>query len=619
MQPINKEMTASRLQFFGYIWLLIAAWWLGDQFLGVELKDGLLYSGEALRQLYPNNFERDPFFLGSTNQGHFTIFGWIYSHFMTWIGVRPAGLLMSVLGRILWILGALSLVRAFPKNANGIFPVLILMLALPAAYDGRQLFSYGEATVTSRCWAEAFLLFALAVQLTGKHKWGVLLLASIAALFHPLIALTGWCFLLCLQSPRVRNTGISLGLLSFFALATLKIYPFNNIFNSYDALWWKYINNVNEYVLIEGWPKQGYSKMLGWLALLVWTAFYNPNKILSRLARILAWVYAASILAWVVGCLTQNVLLIQLQTWRILWLVQLLAPALWVSGLRPWQEWHLRSWAQLALILIAILSTSWGISLMIIPALFLTHPALLEKPDSRLIKCLQVTVPILLLGMLLPARYQSFATRLYTHEMWGLPFPWIMALAAEPIVLLGAACILFCGHTYLQSKIQTTLLGALSLCMLCAITVISTQQVLRTKAPQPDVSQLKKIIPPGSVIYWNAGVGTVWFLLERAQYAGPLQGSGSLFSRESTMEFFRRIDWLRSVDPKVSGFERAVTPDGSELAQPMTVAEFCGDPVLDFVLVGGDYPGAHHVVPYTGNKDKKVSVVDCKQIRSQQQ
>jgi hypothetical protein len=163
--------------------------------------------------------------------------------------------------------------------------------------------------------------------------------------------------------------------------------------------------------------------------------------------------------------------------------------------------------------------------------------------------------------------------------------------------------------------LRFTVLACAGLGLIGVLGVTATYQLKQTKFQQPNVVQLQEIIPPGSVVYWNAGVAKVWLLLERAQYAGPLQGAGALFSREAALEFSRRMTRLKAVEPQISGFAQARAPDGRDLTQPLNAADFCTDSVLDFVIVGGIYPQADHVVPYTGNDYGVVSVVDCSKTR----
>jgi hypothetical protein len=592
-------------------WFLVAAWWLGSQYLGADVKDGLLYSGEAIRQLHPQNFVKDPFFMDST-QGNYTFFGKLYGQLISWLGIYPAGLIISSLGRILWCIGAITLVRELRTPSGSYLAPLILIFTLPATYDGLQMFGYGEVVVTSRCWSEALLLLALAAQLRDS-KWISLALAFGAASLHPLMALTGWILLVGLQKPRVRNILVVLGVMAFCALVLAQISPFANILKTYDLLWWQQVSEVNYYVLASAWPAQAYSKMLGWLILLSFVAYAHPEKRFARLARILAWVYLFCIVVWVIGCQTQNVLLMQLQTWRILWLVQLLAPALWISSLPPLRDWDWHTWGHATLIITAILSSSWGISLAILPGVLLLLSRGHYTPTPFLKKVF-LLVPCVLFLMILPARNESFFIRVYENEFWSLPHPFLLSLSAEPVVLLvlctgSASAIIFRTE---KSRLISVMVCALVLSALCAWYLLF--QFSRATTPRADVSQIQKIIPPGAVVYWREDAKRVWLNLQRAHYAGPLQGAGSIFSQQAAFEFYRRIDLLKRVDLQITGFE-GISPEIDKMNHPLGLADLCADPVLGFVILNGRDDVADYHVPYAGVREQEVSIVDCKKYR----
>jgi len=597
---------------FLIVWVLAAVWWVGTQYLGAEAKDGLLYSGEAIRQLHPKNFVQDPFFMDAT-QGNYTIFGKIYGQLILWLGIYPAGFTMSVVGRILWCIGAICAAREI-RSANGNYLAsLALIFLLPSMYDGLEMLGYGEVIVTSRCWAEALLLLALSAQLRG-NTWLSSALALSAASLHPLMALTGWLLLIGLQKPRVRHICITLGIFSFCALAIAQVSPFTNIWKTYDPLWWQRVSDVNYYVLAKSWPVQAYSKMLGWMTLLIFSAYFHPEKRLARLARILAWTYLLLILVWIIGCQIHNVLLMQLQTWRILWLVQLLAPALWISSLPPIREWDWRIWAHATLTLVAILSSSWGISLAIVPAvLFLTFCR--HYTPSPFLRWTLILVPWIALLMILPARYEFFFIRAYANGgIWYLPLPFLLSFLTEPILILplliGGAVIPIMHNT--RVRLTCLVICTLALTTLCSWYFLF--QIHKATKPVADVHRIQQIIPPGAVIYWREDVKRVWLNLQRAHYAGPYQGAGTIFSHQTALEFYRRIEFLQLVDYRITGLE-GLGSRTADMNRSFGVSNLCSDPVLDFVILNGHDASADYYVPYTGVREQEVSIVNCKKYR----
>jgi len=594
------------------LWLL-AAWWLSSQYLGYNLRDGLFYSAEALRRLEPGNFVRDPFFIGQS-QGNFSLFGGLYAQAVQGLGLPLAGWLMSTLGRGAWALGVVLLARALlPTQWLG---AVALMLLLPASYDGYGLFSYGESEVTARCWAEAGVLFALAAHFNGRQvlSWALVVLA---AGLHPLMALSGGALLLLLQAPRRRNIGLGLAALAILAAALLEIGPFAQLFRVFDADWWASVVLLTGYVLVQAWQPLAFAKMLCWALLLGYAAWQHPLAPVRQLARMLLGLMLLLLGLWAWASFSQNVLLVQLQLWRVLWLCQLLAPALWWSALPAWRSWDARLWTHVLLIAAAVLSAGLSVAILALPAMLLMWPGARVLFASALLRKLLLGMAGLLLMMALAVRYPGFEYNASLNHFNKLAQAKATSWFAEPMWTLPATLGLWWllgPMRPLQKRWQQGV--ALLICLVPLGFSLSVLQTQLAKARQPvaDASALQALIPPGAVVYWDQGVSGSWFKLHRAHYAGPNQGVTSLFSKAASLEFKRRFALLEQ-----AGFERNLLAGLSDTAKPaglaLSLAQvrlLCQDPALDFILLSMPLPEADTQVAYPGVESGTVSVFRCR-------
>ena len=100
------------------ILMTMAAFWLaGHPWRGIW-HDNILYAGQALRRLYPLNFQHDLYFLHGS-QDAFTIFSPVYAAAIAALGLPGATLLLLVAGYALWIAAAAYLLSDMSSGVTG--------------------------------------------------------------------------------------------------------------------------------------------------------------------------------------------------------------------------------------------------------------------------------------------------------------------------------------------------------------------------------------------------------------------------------------------------------------------------------------------------------------------
>lgn len=600
-------------------------WWLANPYLHFNVHDGSLYSGEALRRLEMHNFAKDVFFMGQT-QGNFSLFGSLYAQVVSLLGLPMAGWVMSTTGRVLWWIALYRWVQVGWGERR--WWAFMLMLLLPATYDGHGLFAYAGSEVTARCWAEAAVLWALGQQSQGRigRAW---LGVGLAAALHPLIALPGGGLVLLMQPARVRVMGIGVGLLAVLGGAAWGVDPLARLFQTFDPVWWESVLVLAGYALAPSWPALGWAKPMVYAVLLAYVGWGTHSAGWARTwARALLVLLLGLLATWWWACQSHNVLLVQLQVWRVLWLAQLLAPALWVCVLPAWPRWNARVWAHVLLVAAALLSLSAPLTFVIWPALLVMHgrigPWLEGSTWHRSLPVLAGMILLMALAVRWPALVYADTLNHINHLAHARWVSW----AKEPMVSLPVALLLFVGLSRARSRWVRA--GLVSLALVPGVLSLSawSDQVARAQRPLDDQTPLRQIVPEGALVYWDAGSDHTWFRLHRSQYASKLHGPNSLFSREAAMEFRRRLEVLARAGmigavPEVPDTHDDVKPDlqrwraqlefsaTARTLEANNIVTLCQDPILDYVLLSIDIPEADARVPYRDVPSGRVSVFKC--------
>jgi len=657
-------------------WMLVAWllgwWWLGKQYQGLaQMNDGALYTAEALKHLSPASFTNDVF-LSAQSQGQFSVFTPLYAWLIDGVGLKPAGLWVSSAGRVVWAGAAVFLAKALwaqqakqQEKWAGLLG-LAAMLLLPSTYDGFSFFSYGSTQVTPRTWAEALVMLALALRWRQQPlwAWGVALLAAV---MHPLMALPGLGLLVLLEPPKIRYAFLAVGALVGAIGAAAQLGPLGQLgqlLHSFDEVWWESVVILTGYVLIQTWPTLALAKAVFWLLLLAYVGYVSRPLDASlntpiptippirRLARSLLWLGVLMLAAWCFASVTQNVLLLQIQPWRVLWLMQLLAPALWLCTLPHWRGWNYLDWAQVLLVLAGILAPATFILLIAALGLLLGHPLarqrLSEFEQRSEAPVLAAIVLLIALAMRLPEYFliaENYQRMQFFHAVW-------VSFAGEAMWML----IVFAGLLFLLKKLLEQVPTALAQdpsgglprlllawCVLALLPLglsvsVLLLQIQKAQRPFALSQELQQKIPQGALIYWDLGTYHTWFVLRRADYLAET-GVSSLFSRPAAMEYRRRVDSLADTGVFAAAPDEAQTPEAQEpiplvsaqrQAQARQFAQrvermnqlrsvnlnsillLCRDPLLDHVLLSADIPEADARAAYASAPGGVVSIFNCK-------
>jgi hypothetical protein len=621
------------------VWALVAwllgVWWLSAQYMGFDVQDGLVYTAEALRRLEPHNFAPDLFFLGQS-QGDFSVFGWVYATAIQTWGLNFGAFVLATLGRLAWGVAVVGLAATLWPRPQGHrwLACLTLMLLLPSTYSAYDSFQYGSPDITSRTSAELWVLLALVCHWRQRPAWAWGC-AVLAALLHPLMALPALALLLLQARPRVRHVGLALGITGLGLGAALGIPPLDRMTLTFDPDWWTVVDALVGYILVQHWSALTLLKVSGLAALLLHSATVHPDARLRRLSRHLLVLLGLMLGLWVGACLTQNVLGVQLQLWRVLWLCQLLAPALWLSSLPAWRTWDRVNGAAVLLVMSGLLAQHVATAWLVWAGVALSWPRL--QAPARQIPTARRLLPLAAAALAMMAwlpHIPAWFTRRAALPVPPMVEPTWVALAQTSALTLALTLVLALPLWWPRART----LWALPL-LGCTLPLwvgghVVWHQFEQARPAWREAHQLRRIIPEGAVVQWIGQTHQTWFALHRAQYIAAIQGPNGLFVRDAALLFQQRARaFVQSglIGPALA-LPQANTPETRTAVlttlrlQLEAPTEFnpsdahlrtvCQDRALDFILVSLRAPGADHDV-LDDDQGRWVSVYACARHRAQ--
>lgn len=631
----NEDPTGSPPKLLLFL-LLLAIWLLGHPYQGM-LHDATLYAVQALFHLHPERYGHDLFFLYGS-QDEFTLFTPLYATLIDLLGLPAAMLLLLVVGYALWAGGAAFLVGRLVQG----FPFwlgLVLIFAVPGFYATDTLLRYAEPFLTPRILAEGLTLLSLALLMTGRRLAPFALLLAAFAM-HPLMALAGAGFAgfyLLKDNPRTVLAIAALGAAMTVLLAFFHLAPFDRLLATMDGPWFEVAFLRSPFIFWDGWKLADWNRVLFSFSLLVTAGFAAKGRVRRAFLSALAVGVAGVALFWVGTSLFHNVLLIQLQPYRWLWLTQFFA-----SLAAAWLIERFRSADRSGRLLLFGFLTAWllldyagGMLAALICALFVWHTRnerkiTLSETATRLLFLLPlVAAPWWLLAswreaaVVFPETTGAITISIDFALTWGIMF---FTAGGGLVAVLCFPGIWRYGSDQRKFAHLSVTGGILLLLGLSLVLWDRPKQWNRFYMPrilQDSIPAFSRLIPEKATVYWEEDLKMTWFVLGRASYASYQQLAGLALNRRTAMEGKRRMDRLAALGAKDSIFKGH--PSGDDRAgdrnDARTPANFealvhvCHDPALDFVVLSDNLERgmiAHHFEKVTG---KYFYLYDCTGLR----
>lgn len=586
--------------------LLLAVWLWRHPWEGIW-HDGTVYAAQALHRLQPQVFGHDLFFLYGS-QASYTVFTPVYAAAIAALGLYGGTLTLLVCSYAAWVAAAASLLRCV-VHGRYFWLGMVIVFALPADYGPiPDMLRLSEPFLTARPFAEALSMAALACAL--RRRWLLAAPAALlACLLHPLMGLAGVASLLCYAGwsrPWRVAALAAAGAIVVGAAAWLGVAPFDRLLQQMDARWYAQVEQGAYLVAWGAWRATEWVSRTVLAFSLVLAAALLAGGRLRRMLASIALAGALGLAAtWLGTGVFHNVLVMQLQPWRTLWLVQLAAMCAlaWLAG-HCWPRGGLYRLVLLALFLayLARDGIGGGLGVAAAPALWGLHrdrlPATLPRPWLMAAAA----------GMTAGTLAAWWTSLLSMSHDWGALFSgtalphahWYLlgwgALkagggAAGALALFGA---LVAGRAPRAKPLQMAAFATLTASLLTAVAVADRRQSSMTYRDPAAVAAIRArflpLIGPAANVYWEDDIWSTWFVLERASYGSYAQLVGMVFSRGTAVEGARRLARLRALGmPDAIADQDMVRRQDQidHLPKPgfAGLVHVCHDPLLDFVVL----------------------------------
>jgi len=554
--------------------------------------DARLYTLQALSYLHPNLYG-DDVFVRFGSQDNYTVFSPLYGLAISLFGVEPAASLLTLAAIGLFLLAAWLTARILMPPTQAAV-ALLLVLIVPSYYGPSRIFYFLETFVTPRQLAEALTLFGIAAWLSNRRLIA-LILAFGSMVIHPIIGLAGITFLATIQVviphwrrlwPVALAGAALLGLLA--AWAPLSRWQF-------DAEWYQVVM-LRSYLGLHNWNSDDWGRVVTVLSTLVVAGLLLDQRLREVSIATLVTTVLLLLVALIGGDLLKIVIVVQAQTWRVLWfstvVAVLLLPAMYA------RNWRLSPLARCALLLIAAAWTAHYATpalvtapLAVVAAAFSSRPVKTSSSRLLLVGCWLAFSVVLLNGL---------ATSLLSWNEGLTQMSSIPALQ-DKILTLGQtgvlpALVLFAGGALFvthPSRLTTACIGLTALVTIAAIASPTIHSWTARRYPdslRESFAAWREQIPAGSEVMWAGdetlgGDGAIhsWLLLERPSFLSNAQAPNALFSRKAAFEMRGRAQalWghISFSDPFRPKNQRISTPP-----QPMKLAPLCATSVVRYIV-----------------------------------
>jgi hypothetical protein len=601
---------------FGIATLLVVIavlWVMTRPYLGV-FQDGRFYAVEALHVLMPQRFATDLYFrFGS--QDNFTIYSRLYAPLISLLGLGTAALVATIAGQLLWLGALLRLASALMRDRTAALLAVIAAVALPSGYG--MYLGYAEPFASPRLFAEAFDLLALGFLFSGRRIWALLLLA-LAVPLHPLMALTGFGFVLiylAFERPiwwLVAVGGAALAI----ALSFAGVQPFANLRVTYDPEWFRIVKLREPLCLISEWGPVAYFRALDTVAFsLTALALARPSE--RRVLGVALAIGLGGLLCSLVGGdVLHDVFILEIQPWRTLWLPTLFANLYAVSTVMT----LLRAGDRLDLTRLGFVTAVFSLlmcqfmsnfsemfifpaaSMMAVTAGLAIWQAVTGRPLTgglrglvwALIGCGWLAIIACVFGMGVLSYLTPRSANFYRY----------LAVAVVPAALVLTVVVTRSQQTGRRRQRRTarwTLPLALAL-LPAALYGWDARSAWNKfiEAPGPAPASLAEVLPADASVYWEGGLEMLWLRLRRPSYFSCDQGTGALFYRATAIEYWRQAQNFWPLHPLDFGSAVCPTLDDSDNAQRSRadLASVCRrEPALDYMVLARPAAAAAADIP----------------------
>jgi hypothetical protein len=614
----SKIATAALVLMPVTIWLLLRGY---HGLLG----DAQLYAFQALARIHP--LLSIDLYLQNTSQDQFTIFSPIYAWFIETLGLEHAARLLTLVFTIWLLAAAWSSARALTRRDGAWFAVIALLI-IDGSYGGSGVFKFAEQFLTARLPAEALIVTSIACYLRGQ-KLVAVAMAAATLLVHPLIALPGLLFLVCLSVPSRASIigGIGCAMAGAIVSGVAIRFPGgSHLFPVMDLPWLHVVQERSQFLFLQLWSFRDWELNARPFFYLTFTALAIPDDRIRKLCEAAAVVGAAGLaVSLFASALGPVAILVQGQAWRWVWIATFVSILLLPATIL--QIWPDKSCGWLCAVLLIsglTLPVDGTACASLAMILWLMRSDIAVRAGVSFRRTFFV-LGAAAVGLTLVQSWEFVSSAIHQSGTGAAQTRNMIALK----VLAALAAVLIWWHLRRSKNVWTTTLVSVALLALSIFILPAAFKQSRMLAYAPDIDEFadwESAIPPSSAVLVTPArdVGTfVWFTLQRPNYLTVDQSAGVVFSRATALEVQRRSQVLLPVmDPNWKLMTHLRTaPDRLTIdaaTRPLnadSLKQICADPPLGFVISPQEV-GFDALAHSRSGSWKGWNLYDCRNVRS---
>lgn len=557
---------------------------LGRPYQGVH-HDGRLYVADALGKLDPAGVGRDVMFLNDGQFG-FSLFTPMLAKLIQALGLSGGNLAVVVLTLVLWFAAAVLLVqRLLADRPPAVrWAALVFVVALPSLYGSGDIMSFGEPYATPRGLAEAAGLAGMGVYLSGR-RFLSLLVCAFGMLFHPIMGLCAAAAIglaICLEDRRWLWAGLA-GLAALTLAGLLRLPLADRMVTIMDPAWRAVVETRSPFLFPSHWPVEAWGRLAVQLCTLASAALLlrgAPRRLaLGALIAGLVGVVAT----WVLGDRLSLLLFIQVQGWRTLAPLAVLAAA----GLAL-LCFELPRRAPSGLLALAFLGAAWmfrdlgALGLIIAPiglAFALAGDRLrFSKPAlfAGLAIALLATSAIFYGGMRSAALANALAQM---PRVW--PFSQGLVWKSDlPSLTIALVVGLWLARGWKAPPTAVRVAGVVIVGLLVALLWDDRSGYARARDEGRDPALVALTAARPGEVLWMVGDIEPWALMGRPSWSSKMQSAGVVFSRPMALELASRARRLQAAGLGGEEWMQGPLAETRRVAPPRLekVRAFCAAP-----------------------------------------
>lgn len=590
--------------------------------------DAGLYALQALARL-DTSLGRDVFLIHAS-QDRYTIFSPLYAFFISWLGLRAAGLVLLIAFKTCFLAATWAFCRKLFDPRLALLAVTLLIVA-DRDYGAYQVFHYSEDMLTARSLAEALAVIALSLH-AYEHRIAGLVIAVLAVAVHPLMALPMVLLLICVRFPFRASAWCALAaVLMAFCISVSAVLASRvgvKWLAVMDPIWLDMVRERSQFCFLQLWRSKDWAvNARPFLSLTMSLFVLRDIRIQKVITSAMLVGTAGLLIGLIAGWVGPVALLLQGQAWRWDWITALVS----VLVLAPTvtRLWKAERCGPLCALLLAagwLFSARTGICFLTVAAAIWLSRRWLEARWSPYLPWMTAAAGIAITACGAMGSWKGFSLPAETggnSRALGLARAFL-AMDGVPILLTALL-----GHWIATARSIgvsiVMVLGVGTATALAVPTAINIAGLYGSEALFEEFSDWRKVIPPGSNVldlqsYYSAAFE--WFTLERPSYLTVDQSSGVIFSRATAMDVLHRSTVLLPVEePDWRLLSRQSGVHHGEFdarALPLTrerLMRICADPELGFVMAREDIGFA--AIRHTRTANGWTSnLYDCSRVRS---